>query len=49
MSTVKNAPVTPNTGGFETRVTVSKPVVDKTAGQDTGGFENRVTQESGTH
>lgn len=49
MSHVVNAPVTPNAGGYETRVSLSKPVVAKMAGQNNGGFENRVVQESGTH
>jgi hypothetical protein len=49
MSKVVNAPTTPNTGGYELRVGVSKPVLDRTAGQNSGGYELRVTQEAGTH
>lgn len=46
---IKNAPVVPNTGGYENKVTLSKPVADATAGKNTGGFETRVVQETGTH
>lgn len=42
-----------DTGGFETRVTVIKPVVDVTAGANATSaahtFEGRVVQEAGTH
>lgn len=48
-SHVVNAPVTPNAGGYETRVSLSKPVTAKMAGQNNGGYENRVVQETGTH
>lgn len=46
---IKNAPSIPNAGGYENRVTLSKPETIRMAGQNNGGFENRVTQELGTH
>lgn len=46
---IKNAPVAPNTGGYELQVKLSKPEAVAMAGQNTGGFENRAVQESGTH
>jgi hypothetical protein len=49
MSTVRNAPVTPNNGGYEQRTAESKHLACKTDGQNSGGFETRVTQEQGTH
>lgn len=49
MSTIKNAPTVPNSGGFETRTALSKPETMRMAGHNNGGFELRATQESGTH
>lgn len=46
---IKNAPTTPNNGGYETRVSLSKVVTSRMAGQNNGGYELRVTQEQGTH
>jgi hypothetical protein len=50
---IKNAPTTPNTGGYETRTAESKRLADKTAGANASMaanvFETRVAQESGTH
>lgn len=50
---IRNAPTTPNSGGFENRTAVSKPLGDKTAGTNTSmpayAFEQRVVQEQGTH
>ena len=49
MSQIANAPTTPNDGGFEKRVILSKPIVAKMAGHNDGGYEKHATQESGTH
>lgn len=49
MSSIKNAPVVHNNGGFETRTATSKVLADRNAGQNTGGFELRASQEQGTH
>ena len=49
MSSIKNAPVVHNSGGYELRTGTSKVLADRNAGQNTGGFENRAAQEQGTH
>lgn len=46
---IKNAPTTPNTGGYELRTVLSKTIVSKMAGHNTGGYELRAVQETGTH
>jgi hypothetical protein len=49
MSKIVNAPTVPNSGGYENKVSLSKPITSRMAGQNNGGYENRVTQEQGTH
>lgn len=49
MSKIINAPAVTNSGGYETKVALSKPITARMAGQNNGGYENRVTQESGQH
>lgn len=46
---IKNAPVVPNTGGYENKTAPAKPEAVALAGKNTGGYENRVVQETGTH
>jgi hypothetical protein len=52
MGKILNAPTTPNTGGYETKVKPA-PVADKTAGSNASmaanAYEQRVSQETGTH
>jgi hypothetical protein len=49
MGGIKNAPVAPNTGGYENRTAPARLIVAKMAGHNAGGFEGRAVQESGTH
>lgn len=46
---ILNAPTATNTGGYENKVTLAKPIVAKMAGHNQGGFETRVIQEQGSH
>lgn len=49
MSKIANAPVHPNDGGFEKKVSQGAREKNGMDGQNAGGFENRVAQESGSH
>jgi hypothetical protein len=49
MGKIVNAPSVPNAGGYENRVTLSRPEAVKMSGHNSGGFENRAAQEQGTH
>jgi hypothetical protein len=49
MSTIKNAPAVPNSGGFENRASQGSRLHSATEGKNGGGFETRAAQEQGTH
>jgi len=48
-SKVANAPVAPNTGGYENRASQGAREHTGMEGKNAGGFETRAAQEQGTH